>query len=161
MTAKNYVATNRSFKMQLMTINSFHTKNSFSYSWRVKKWEHERSDNVIFKEKQLDEEHLVGLLLVVVATILTHLADVIIRVKWSVECSESGLRGLSLWCFVCKTQVAQSSCLQSLSKVSLFWSVNSFCECLAQVICVTPINVDISSGDRSKEPEKEPSQSKI
>lgn len=63
--------------MQLMTINSFHTKNSFSYNWRVKKWEHERSDIVIFKEKQLDEEHLA-----VVATILTHLADVIIRVKW-------------------------------------------------------------------------------
>lgn len=82
MTAKNYVATNTSFKMQLMTINSFHTKNSFSYNWRVKNWEHERSDNVIFKEKQLDEEHLVGLLLAVVATILTHLADVIIRVKW-------------------------------------------------------------------------------
>ena len=68
--------------MQLMTINSFHAKNSFSYNWRVKKWEHERSDIVIFKEKQLDEEHLVGLLLAVVATILTHLADVIIRVKW-------------------------------------------------------------------------------
>lgn len=81
-TAKNYVATNTSFKMQLMTINSFHAKNSFSYNWRVKKWEHERSDIVIFKEKQLDEEHLVGLLLAVVATILTHLADVIIRVKW-------------------------------------------------------------------------------
>ena len=68
--------------MQLMTINSFHTKNSFSYNWRAKKWEHKRSDIVIVKEKQLDEEHLVGLLLAVVATILTHLADVIIRVKW-------------------------------------------------------------------------------
>ena len=82
MTAENYVATNTSLKMLLMTINSFNTKNSFSYNWRVKKWEHERSDIVIFKEKQLDEEHLVGLLLAVVATILTHLADVIIRVKW-------------------------------------------------------------------------------
>ena len=82
MTAENYVATNTSLKMLLMTINSFNTKNSFSYNWRVKKWVHERSDIVIFKEKQLDEEHLVGLLLVVVATILTHLADVIIRVKW-------------------------------------------------------------------------------